>query len=107
MKASAAIPKGSSVEVRYLSRREFENYLLDKEILQKFSIENNIEFDESKYDEIVKSIVDDDVKEMAPLIFKNALGIAYSKKIFLELAQIIADTAVYAQLRKEIFDPIK
>lgn len=96
-------PNQSSVEVIRLNRREFENYLFDKEVLSIYSQENDIIFNETEYNKIVNSIDDDDVKAKANSIFTECLSMTYNKKILLDISELFPETNVYQILKNEIF----
>lgn len=97
------VPAHGSVEVSMLVRREFENYLFDKEILKKYADSKDIIFDERKYDDCVGDIVRDDVKSIANSIFSESLSRSYHKRTLLELAEVVPQTSIYSSLRQEIF----
>ncbi len=91
---------------RVLRRREIENYLFDKEILQKYCIENGLTFEEEAYDAFVTSISDQNLKDDLGLI-RSFCGIKTSinaEKFKVLLAEhITSDTAVYQDLADSIF----
>src|SRR5690606_3437989 len=47
---------------RMLERREIENYLFDKEVLNNYAKAKSVTFDENKYDSAVKDITSQDLK---------------------------------------------
>jgi len=91
---------------RVLNRFEIENYLYDKEVLNKYCEENNLIFDESSYDQFVTDIINQQVKDSTGRI-KNICGIVGSlnPEVFKKnLAKVIDSTmSVYAELEKVIF----
>ena len=48
---------------RVLNRWEIENYLFDKEVLKAYCLANDKEFKEQDYDNFVKDIINDNVKD--------------------------------------------
>lgn len=62
---------------RVLRRFELENYLFDKEVLRSYCQEAGTEFNEVAFDELVKSIADDRVKDFIGRI-KSICGIVTS-----------------------------
>ena len=91
---------------RVLKRFEIENYLYDKEVLKKYCISNELEFDENMYDSIVKDIVLDNLKDITGKI-KECCNInnSISKEQFKKnLANYITpDMEVYKELEDVIF----
>lgn len=97
--------KRGKVSVRKLARREFENYLYDKEILKLYCQKIQKEFNESEYDKLVKNIINDDVKNIEIAIFKKSCDSNFNSKAKQEIAGLITlDTLVYNSIKKEIFD---
>lgn len=93
---------------RVLKRWELENYLFDKEILSKYcELTDDLEFDEAAYDEFVRDINDQNVKDEVNCI-KNFCDIKTSiseEKFKLNLSKhITEETEVYKELRECIFD---
>ena len=92
---------------RILNRFEIENYLFDKEILEKYCNANGKVFDEKKYNEIVKDITNDHVKDMIKNI-KECCNEDINKSnndFKIELAGlIIENTTVYKELENVIFN---
>ncbi|MFA6076867.1 MAG: ATP-binding protein [Candidatus Paceibacterota bacterium] len=90
--------------IRKLVRREFENYLFDKQLLKKYCEKNGKEFKESEYDSLVVNIVDDEVKDKRSDILKKSCNSSLSADIKIDLASLITkDDDIYKNLRKEIF----
>ena len=91
---------------RVLVRWEIENYLYDREVLRKYCEAHDLEFDEQRYIQAVKDIVNDKVKDGTGVI-KSACGIKSSISPYrfkLQLAKCITpDTAVYSELKACIF----
>lgn len=93
-------PKGSSVKICKLERREFENYLYDYEIISKTF--PNITVDQ--WNAIVEDKVNDDIKSKMQQI-KTLLGETNDKHLRLKLAQTITiETQIYKDLNKIIFE---
>lgn len=93
------VPKGSNVEVRYLKRREFENYLFDYEIVSKAFPDVT----KGQYNTLVVDINEDDIK---PKIneFKTFCNISNERDLKLRLATAIScDTQIYKELKECIF----
>ncbi len=92
---------------RILKRWEIENYLFDKEVLQKYCELNKLVFDETEYDKFVTDIVNQNLKDETGRI-KNYCGITTSinqEKFKLELSKIIsADMKIYEELEEVIFN---
>jgi predicted ATP-dependent endonuclease of OLD family len=90
--------------IRKLIRREFENYLYDKQLLKKYCEKNSKEFKEAEYDSLVANIIDDEVKDKAGDILKKCCDSDLSVDIKTDLASLITkDGDIYKNLRKEIF----
>lgn len=62
---------------RVLKRFEIENYLYDKEVLQKYCKSNNLDFNEEKYDYCIKDIDNQHVKDQTGTI-RSICGISVS-----------------------------
>ncbi len=62
---------------RVLKRREIENYLYDKDVLEKYCADNRYAFNEPAYDAFVTDIVNQNVKDETTRI-KNICGIQVS-----------------------------
>lgn len=96
-------PKGH----RVLKRWEIENYLFDKEVLKKYCALNNKEFHEQEYDEFVKDIINDNVKDETNRI-KNFCSIVTNinaETFKLNLSSLIEPgMQVYKELEQEIFN---
>src|SRR6202035_5859124 len=78
---------------RVLNRWELENYLYDKEVLRKYCLDKDLIFSESGYDDFVKNIVNQNVKDDTSRI-KNFCGIntnVDSEKFKLNLAEYIKE----------------
>lgn len=92
---------------RVLDRFEIENYLFDKEVLQRYCTENNLSFAEKDYDDFVKDIVCQNLKDVC-LRIRNICGITTSinNECFkLNLAKTIhPDMVIYKELEQVIFD---
>lgn len=91
---------------RVLYRWELENYLFDKEVLNKYCRNVGLIFDEAGYDANVLDIVNDNIKDRANEI-KAFCGVstnANTENFKIELAQIItADMPVFVELESCIF----
>lgn len=91
---------------RVLKRYEIENYLYDKEVLQKYCQTHDLIFDEANYDTFVTDIVNQNLKDSTGRI-KSICGIVthINQKIFkVELSKVIDNTmSVYAELEQVIF----
>lgn len=91
---------------RILKRWEIENYLFDKEVLQKYCNVNGYKFLEEDYDNLVKNINDQDLKKATGKI-KNICGIQTSinaDKFKIILAEhIVEGMVVYEELKSCIF----
>ncbi len=95
------LPKGSSVTICKLQRREFENYLFDREIIKKAYPDFSID----EYRKIISDIENDDVKAKTLELIKAAGGQINEKDFKLKLAKsITSDTEIYKQLHKIIFE---
>lgn len=92
---------------RMLKRWEIENYLFDKEVLQKFCTENSLTFNEVEYDKYVTDIDNQNLKDETNRI-KNYCGITTSinsEKFKLELSELITpDMTVYQELKDCVFE---
>lgn len=93
---------------KMLVRREMENYLFDKEILTRYCNENGVNFDEVKYNNLLKDITSFDFKERNQShqnVIKQLVswpGTVTELKV--ELSKHIApDTNTYKALKAEIF----
>ncbi len=91
---------------RVLMRWEIENYLFDREVLEKYCQIEGLNFDGNSYDQFVTDIINQDIKgEVAR--FRNICGINtnISSEIFkLNLSKIITeDMQVYKELEDCIF----
>ncbi len=93
------VPKSSQVEIRKLTRREFENYLYDWELINKTypTVQN------ADYIKICGDIINDDVKAKTKDLM-NLCGEKNEKKFQLNLTeQLTDDTAVFKELETIIF----
>lgn len=92
---------------RVLKRFEIENYLFDKEILNKYCNENNLTFNEEEYDKHVIDIYNQNIKDDIGRI-KNYCGISTSitsENFKINLSKLITeDTNVYKELEECIFE---
>lgn len=91
---------------RMLVRWEVENYLYDKEVLRAFCSANGLEFNETEYDGLVQSIVDDNLKDCTSQI-KSICSIKTSiskEKFKQQLAEFLTpDLDAYKELESCIF----
>ncbi|MFZ3173415.1 MAG: ATP-binding protein [Thiobacillus sp.] len=91
---------------RVLKRWEIENYLYDKEVLKEYCKKNGSTFDEISYDDFVKNIYDQNIKDETNRI-KNFCAISTSvnpEKFKLNLSEYITPgMAVYSELEECIF----
>ena len=91
---------------RVLQRWELENYLYDREVLERYCKKMSLYFDSEKYDEVVENIKNDDVKSLTGAI-KSVCGIVGSisaQKFKLCLAECIQPgMEVYDELERCIF----
>jgi len=89
-----------------IKRWEVENYLYDKEVLKAYCFGNNLVFNEEKYDEIVKNIYDQNLKDITGEI-KSLCNITKSinaDRFKLELSKFITnEMSVYVELEECIF----
>lgn len=91
---------------RVLNRFEIENYLYDKEVLSAYCKEKNLNFDDSKYNDVVKDIVNDNLKDRTGEI-KKYCGITSNvnpEQFKRNLAVFIKPSmSVYKELEEVIF----
>lgn len=91
---------------RVLKRFEIENYLFDKEVLEKYCEVNDKTFDEAAYDAFVTDIVNQQVKDSTGRI-RNFCGIigSINAEVFKKnLAKVIdSSMQVYTELEQVIF----
>ncbi|WP_210207470.1 AAA family ATPase [Microvirga aerophila] len=91
---------------RVLRRWEIENYLYDKEVLQKYCTHNALVFNESAYDAFVQDIDNQNLKDETAKI-KNFCGITSGinpEKFKLSLSDFVSpDMKVYQDLAASIF----
>lgn len=94
------------VHFRIIKRWEIENYLFDKEVLKAYCNANTLVFDETEYDNFVKDIVNDNIKDEINRI-KNICGINISinqEKFKINLSEFITeDMVVYKEIEQCIF----
>lgn len=96
--------KKGFVKIKKLKRREFENYLLDKDNLQKYCNNNNLIFNDIEYQNLVPDIVNDDVKSLATQILEKVCSSTYNSETRVKLAEAISlETEIYKRLEAEIF----
>ncbi len=92
---------------RVIRRFEIENYLFDKEVLEKYCIQNGLVFDSSKYCATVADINNQNVKDKTEMI-KRACGITHSLKSELfkiNLSKVVTpEMDVFKELEKCIFE---
>jgi len=92
---------------RVLRRFELENYLFDRNVLEKYCMANGKTFDESKYGALNLDIINGDVKSSCNGV-KNACDIVGSisaEKFKIELAAFLTpDLAIYNELKEIIFE---
>lgn len=91
---------------RVLKRWELENYLFDKEVLAEYCKKNELIFAENDYDNFVKNIDDDHVKDNLSHIrnFCNLNTSISADKFKLNLAQCVSeDMKVFRELEECIF----
>lgn len=92
---------------RVMKRWEIENYLFDEEVLRKYCVLNEKEFDEAKYKQNFTDLIDSDVKSKFSLI-KSICSISTpisSDNFKINVSKLItSDMSVYQELRSCIFD---
>ncbi len=91
---------------RVLKRFEIENYLYDKEVLERYCSKNNLNFDEKAYDNYVIDIVNQQVKDDTGRIknFCNIIGSISPEQFKKNLAKSIDSTMnIYSELEQVIF----
>lgn len=92
---------------RVMKRWEIENYLFDEEVLRKYCVLNEKEFDEAKYKQNFTDLIDSDVKSKFSLIKSicSILTPINSDNFKINLSKLItSDMSVYQELRFCIFD---
>lgn len=95
--------KGKAI-IRKLVRKEFENYLFDKEILKKYCVKNSKEFKETEYDNLVQDIINDNVEAIENDLIKKSCNCDLTPELKIDLARLLTeDSEIYNNLRKEIF----
>ena len=91
---------------RVLKRLEIENYLYDKEVLEKYCQKHELPFDKETYDEKVTDIENKNLKDITPTI-RNICGITISinsEKFKLNLSELISeDMSIFTELEGVIF----
>jgi len=96
--------KQGKTVIRKLVRKEFENYLFDKVLLRKYCETNGKNFNETEFDNLVKDIVNDEVKDKGGDIIKKCCNCNLSTDFKTDLAKLITkDMDIYKDLRREIF----
>lgn len=96
--------KRGKIIVRKLIRREFENYLMDKEIIKKYCMNQGMKFEEEEFDKVITDIVNDDVKDKGGEIIQKSCGCNIPGDVKKDLAGLVtSDSNIYKILRKEIF----
>ena len=92
---------------RVMKRWEIENYLFDEEVLRKYCVLNEKEFDEAKYKQNFTDLINSDVKSKFSLI-KSICSISTpisSDNFKINLSKLItSDMSVYKELKSCIFD---
>ena len=95
---------------RVLKRLEIENYLYDKEVLEKYCQKHELPFDKETYDEKVTDIENKNLKDITPTI-RNICGITTSinsEKFKLNLSELISeDMSIFTELEGVIFSSDK
>ncbi len=95
-----------SVNNRMLKRHEIENYLLDKEIIDKFASANGKSLSDSAYSAIVTDPIMQDLKNGSTIADLKTLSDyrGTNSDFKLELSKYISsDTAIYKELKDTIF----
>ncbi len=96
--------KKGKIVIRKLIRKEFENYLFDKQLLKKYCEKQGKEFKENEFDSLVVDIVNDDIKDKSDNIMRKCCDCELSTNIKIDLAKLITkNDEIYKNLRKEIF----
>jgi hypothetical protein len=99
--------KNNAENHRVLKRFEIENYLFDKEVLKGYCAANGLEFNEEKYNNCIKDITNDNIKDQVSVIKAccNIPGSINPEKFKINLAEYIKpNTQVYKELTECIFD---
>lgn len=92
---------------RVLNRYEIENYLYDMEVLKEYCKRNQLEFNETKYNNEVQDIVNDNLKDKTGIIKNccNIVGSINAEKFKRNLAACVDETMnVYKELSNVIFE---
>lgn len=96
--------KQGKTVIRKLARREFENYLFDKELLKKYCVKHGKEFKETEFNSLATDIINDEVKDKGGDIIKKSCDCDISTDVKTDLASLLTkDDEIYKSLRKEIF----
>ena len=99
--------RNNTEEYRVMKRWEIENYLFDKEVLGAYCQDKGCILDETRYDEIISDIYNDDVKKLVAQVktlcqIKTPIN---PDKFKIELSKhISSEMNVYKELEKCIFD---
>ncbi len=97
--APPTLPHLSKVKVVTLTRREFENYLCDFEIISKAYPS----YSQADYSKLIVDVINDDIKTMMPQL-ATAVGATNVRALKETLAeQVVAGTTIYDELEKLIF----
>jgi len=89
---------------RILKRREIENYIFDKEILKKFTQDNGIAFDETRYDGLVTNVETDDLKPVQQQIQACCSRTGNISKFKRDLSIVVDETmTIFTELEGVIF----
>ncbi len=91
---------------RIMKRWEIENYLFDKEVVIAFCNSNGLTFNETEYDNFVKNIIDDNVKDETNRIrnFCGITGSVSAESFKLTLSEYVTqEMEVYKELENCIF----
>jgi AAA15 family ATPase/GTPase len=91
---------------RVLERWEIENYLFDKSVLSKYCENNELVFSEADYDNFVKDIINQNIKDETGRIknFCNIIVNVNPEQFKLTLSGLMtADMPIYAELERCIF----
>ena len=89
---------------KMLMRREIENYLFDKEILNKFCLANSKKFDDARYDSKVTDPKSQELKPVQQEILASCKASGNIQDFKKELAKYISpDTTVYKEIEASIF----
>ena len=92
---------------RVLKRWEIENYLFDKEVLKIYCLDKGLQFDEAAYDNFVKNIYDQNLKDKVTYIrnFCGIKGSVSAENFKLAVAPYLTEGMdAFKELRSCIFD---